>query len=413
MKQMSESTEKLQLSFKKYLSEDMDKSENIKQTLIGVLLGIIIISLLLGMLLAFILSGVVTNIKRMANLLGMAEKGDLTVRNPARRKDEIGELGDKVNSVLESRKSMVEKVMDTTNDISSLRHKLAEISSTSLDNVGRISCGIKNVVENVKSAIPGSGESINGIDRLAEGARVVTEATEKVLSDGIRAMEIAFSGEKNVEEAEKLIRRITETVGQIADSINKLNESSGKIGDITNTITDIASKTNLLALNAAIEAARAGQQGKGFTVLADEIRKLSEGSNRAAGEIKQQIVDIRGKIQYAVENINEGVLGVGEGVSKINTVKTSILEIIESIRFVVEAIKSTAKTAAVQTSSAEGLYRTVDSISKAASEAVVTGETIDRSLEEQKRVIGDIERLSKKLDDASEKLAGILKQYGL
>lgn len=411
MKQYDTSTKKLEGSFKGYLTNDVKSSEKIREGIIISLVIVTLISLVLGMVLALVLSNNILNpIRAMTHLLNKAVDGDLTVRAQLNRNDEIGELGEKVNCILDGQQKMVGQVMSTTKDISTLKQKLSEVFNQSRENISKISGGIKNVVDNIKNGVPSSHNSFKNMDQLVSGVKGVSEATSKVVNDGIKAIEVACTGEKSVEEAEVVIKKVTDTVQQIAGSINELEFSSGKIGDITNTITDIASRTNLLALNAAIEASRAGQQGKGFAVLADEIRKLAEGSNRAAGEIKNQIKEIQGKIQFAVDNMNQGVHGVEEGVEKINQVKTNINEIIDSMRYVVDSVKDTAEIAYKQTDTTEAFVKVVDNITKAASDTVSTSEKLNKNVEVQTGIFKEMEALSKKLDEASENLCQVLKQ---
>jgi methyl-accepting chemotaxis protein len=402
---------KLEASFKQYLAQDIDKSDEIKEEILRWLFAIALVALLLGMLFAFVLSNHIVNpVRAMISMLSRAESGDLTVRTEIRRKDELGELGQKVNNVLDGQQKMVGQVLNTTQEINSLKKKLREIFSQSRDNVTRISGGLKNVVDHMKSGIPSPEGGTRDLDRIVEGARGVSEASGKAVGDGMKAMEAAVSGEKSAMEAEEVIRKVTDTVRQMAGSINDLEASSERIGSITNTITDIASRTNLLALNAAIEASRAGQQGKGFAVLADEIRKLAEASSRSAAEIKSQIKEIQGRIEFAVDCMNKGVHGVEEGVGKIAGVKANIGGIINSIRYVVDSIKSTAETAGKQSNSTEQLARVMNNITKTASETVSTSETLDKDLQLQEGIIKEIERMTSTLDDASEKLNKALEQ---
>ena len=410
--QQQESLLKLEKSFMQYLSNDIEKSNNLKKTLIWVLAGMALLSLLIGMMTALLLSRNILNpLKKLTNLLGKAENGDLTDRINDRRRDEFGVLGDKVNKVLDGQQKMVEQVKNTSGDIGVLRKKLAELFMHSRENTGRVSSGVRNVIDGIKSGVGRPGENLKEIGNMAASANSLSEATDKVVQSGMKAIEMAATGEKSVEEAEEVIRKVTGTVREIANSINQLDDSSNKIGAITNTITEIASKTNLLALNAAIEAARAGQQGKGFTVLADEIRKLSEGSNKAAGEIKHLITEIQKRIQFAVDRIGEGVSSVDTGVGKINKARSNIIEITESVKYVIESLKATASAVQAQKSTAAELASAFDTLTREASQTVATGEDVGLELEKQQEAMKQMEEVSKKLDDFSENINRVLKYF--
>lgn len=410
--QQQESLLKLEKSFMQYLSNDIEQSNNLKTTLIWVLVCMALLSLLIGVGTALLLSrNILKPLKRLTTLLGKAENGDLTDRINDRRRDEIGVLGDKVNRVLDGQQRMVEQVKNTSGDIGVLRQKLAELFKHNRENTGRVSKGVKNVIESIKSGVGRPGENFKEIGNIAASANNLSEATDKVVKGGMKAIEMAATGERSVQEAEEVIRKVTGTVREIADSINQLDDSSNKIGAITNTITEIASKTNLLALNAAIEAARAGQQGKGFTVLADEIRKLSEGSNKAAGEIKHLITEIQKRIQFAVDRIGEGVSSVDTGVGKINTARSNIIEISESVKYVIDSLKAAASAVQVQKTTAAELASAYDTLAREASQTVATGEDVGLELEKQQEAIGQMEEVSKKLNDFSENIDRVLEYF--
>ena len=402
----------LEGSFKQYLAEDVRKSNELKSALLWSLGGMALISLLIGMLIALFLSrNIVKPIKNITSLLGRAESGDLTARTTVGSRDEIGMLGDKVNRVLDGHRKMVEQVAGTTGDIGILRKKLADLFIHSRDNAGKVYGSVKSVVEGINADGKRPEIDIKGINELAAGVGDFSVATDKVVKDGMKAIEAALTGEKSVEEAGDAIKNVTGTVREIADAINQLDASSNKIGVITNTITEIASRTNLLALNAAIEAARAGQQGKGFTVLADEIRKLAEGSNKAAGEIKALIAEIQKRIGYAVDRIGEGVSGVDEGVERINKARENIYDITESIKFVIESLKSAAAAVRNRKIAADELMKLAEGLNGSTGMSVAAGELVETELEKQKEAISQMEEMSGKLDEISDNMNRVLERF--
>jgi methyl-accepting chemotaxis protein len=410
--QQKQSLASLESAYKGYLSEDVQKSRELKNTLMWTLAIIVFISLLIGMLFALMLSkNILSPLRKMTNVLKKAGEGDLTERISNGRNDEIGKLGESVNGVLDGQQKMLEQVRTTSGDIGVLRRGLSELFSHSRENAGKVSSGIKSIMDGIAAGAKHSGEDIGKIGRTDIEANDFASTTGKAVRDGMKAIKMAASGEKSVTEAESVIRDATETVRQIADSINDLEDSSSKIGAITNTITEIASKTNLLALNAAIEAARAGQQGKGFTVLAEQIRKLSEGSNKAAGEIKQLIREIQGRIQFAVDKIGDGVSSVDEGANKIDAARGSIIQIAGTVNNIVETLKEAAIAVKARQDNTAELAGALDTISKAASQTAADRDAIDAGLEQQKKNMKQIEDMAVKLDEVSGTLDSLVKHF--
>lgn len=396
----SDNINKLRLSFNNYFADDIKTSENIKNTILWIFIAVTLFSIILGMIIAILLSKKIAHpIKSLSTMLARVEKGDLTVRANLKGSGEIGDLGEKVNSVLNGQQKMVEQFRDTTNEISNLKQRLLVLVKQNRESVNKISYYKKTDITLENKAL--------NTQSLITDVRTVSEQTQKAVGDSMKAIEVAMSREKEVEEAKIVINTVNETVKSIAASISRLESSSGRIGEITNTITQIASQTNLLALNAAIEANRAGEQGKGFAVVADEIRKLSNASNSSAGEIKTQIKEIQSNISFAVEKMNLGLVGVEDGASRINEVKEGISEIIESVNQVAEAIKISADKASTHYDATIQFIEAIDSMSKPLNETSSTSIDLNESIELQARTLKDLEQISQLLQEASDEIKNI------
>lgn len=407
LRQCMDSAQKLEKSFDSYLAEDINTSERIKGDLIKALAGIAVLSLIIGLATALFLARSISNpIKSLIDVLKTAANGNLSVRAGLRRKDEIGELAEKINIMLEEQQKAFEKVMVAFKDISGPENDLTAAILRWKENIDRISSALKRTTADMrKNRSHGGAETcISGIGQLAAAASSMEEVIVAAVNDGQKAIELAANGEKSIEEAENVIKNITETVQQISSSIKELDESSGRIGNITNTITELASRTNLLALNAAIESARAGQQGKGFAVLAEEIRKLSERSNSAAVDIKELITEIQTKVCLAVANINAGVQCVEDGIRKVRETRDNIGKTMDCMGGVVECVKNISKIADVQAECAAKLMKAVGAIEKDTGETIIPRENIDLVIKQQRDIITEAEQLSEKLKQASKAL---------
>ncbi|HEX9060550.1 MAG TPA: methyl-accepting chemotaxis protein [Clostridia bacterium] len=398
----------LDTSFKEYLSDDLRKQRAIFMSLAA----IILIALITGMLLSYMIYNILSAVKKLSMVLGKAEKGDLTERVEVQRKDEVGQLTELVNRQLDGHLKTLRQLETTAKSINALKGKMNEVLGLSRENAGKISTGIKSIAGKVKKGVLSSCEGFNSIFKFDSDG--TSDMTSKVVSEGMKVVETAASGERLATDAQEAVKRVTKTVIEMADAVKNLEASSGKVGTITNTIKEFASRTNLLALNAAIEAARAGQQGKGFAVLAAEIRKLADGSKKAAEEIKIQVTEIQEGITTAARNMNEGVKDVESGEKKINEVRISINEVISSVKSLVEIVVGASSNDLGQKNVTEKLKKAVGDMERAASEAAAATEGIDKNMEnENARIRHEMELLSVNIDEAYGKLNEMLGQYKL
>ncbi len=203
--------------------------------------------------------------------------------------------------------------------------------------------------------------------------------TKEVAKGSANATEIAQIGSQTVEQTIRGMHIIQEKVSLSAKRVQEMGTRSEEIGAIVATIDDIASQTNLLALNAAIEAARAGEHGKGFAVVADEVRKLAERSTSATGEIADLIKGIQTTVNEAVSAMNEGTQEVNVGVEKANEAGTALKEILNASEAVSRQADLASEAVGEMTLASSELVGAIDSVSAIVEELTAASEEMSAS----------------------------------
>ncbi len=278
-----------------------------------------------------------------------AAEGDLTGRAEVTA-DVVGSLGDSFNLMIDQLSRLIGRVNQTSSRVVSAS---SEIIATT-EQMSRSSEIQAEQIANVTSAVE---EMSISISQVSDNAAATSEAAT-------RASEIAVEGEREVTEAVKAVLQIRETVQGTADRIKALGESSVEIGEIIEVIDDIATQTNLLALNAAIEAARAGEAGRGFTVVADEIRRLAERSAKATKDIATLIQGIQGETADAVRLMESSAGQVEEGAELAEKAGRALGEITENVNISAQLIQEISLASKQQAKGAEGIVQSMEDISE-------------------------------------------------
>ena len=287
--------------------------------------------------------------------MDMFASGDLTVSVPSDSDDAIGRLFDGFNRSVENISAIMTRLEET---IETTAAAAAEISSST----EQLSAGVQE-----QSA------------QSAEVAAAVEEMTRTVLENSKNAQETAHTASENgklAEEGAEIVSRTTEkmkkisrVVGDSASTVTKLGQSSKAIGEIVSVIDDIADQTNLLALNAAIEAARAGEQGKGFAVVADEVRKLAERTTQATKQIETMISTVQSETEDAVTSMQGGTKEVEEGIVLADKAREAISGIEKHTKNAVDMITQIAAASEEQSATSEEISRNAEVISNVSTES--------------------------------------------
>ncbi len=292
---------------------------------------------------------IITPIREAVSALNKIADGDLTHRLQDSRKDEIGQIAISANRMTASLASLIRDVISSSHDVASAA---TEVSA----NAEEISAGIDEQSSNlnqVSAAVEQMNASIIEVASKSAHAESLASNSGDQAQSGAEVVGLTVSGIQSVEE---LVNKSARTVGD-------LGERSIQIGEIINTINDIADQTNLLALNAAIEAARAGEHGRGFAVVADEVRKLAERTTSATSEVSESINEIQSETKQAVNSIKSCQSEMATGVSFAKEAGESLSSILDANAAVNTEISGIAAATDEQSAACSSISENIENIS--------------------------------------------------
>ncbi len=274
-------------------------------------------------------------------------------------------------------------------------------TSLSMDQLARaidqIAAGAAEQAQAVERTSASINRSTETMERVAASARSVAEATE-------RTTEVSRDGAGTVDKMVQAMTSIKEISSNIATKINQVGHHSSEIGKIVETIDDIAGQTNLLALNAAIEAARAGEQGRGFAVVADEVRKLAERSSEATKEIASLIKSAQADIAEAVQTVDRGVTEIESGAHLSEEAGTALAQIIQAATLTASQAQEIEKASAEMSAIGAQVVKAVDEVSEVVEQNTAATEQMAASSRQVRQAIDTIAAVSEENGAASEQV---------
>ena len=326
----------------------------------GIFLSLITIAALI-----VITWSVFSSIKR--NLLGVVnslraiaqENGDLTLRLKADTGDEIGDLVFWFNSFMDKLQDVIRNVINTSEPLGAVANNLAEVASDANSAID----AQRQSADRAKAAVD---EMSHTVDEVANSASLAADAA-------VDATKTAREGQVTVQETVGSIQHLAKNVSDIQQVIHKLEEDSSRVGSVLDVIKGIAEQTNLLALNAAIEAARAGEQGRGFAVVADEVRTLASRTRESTDEIRNTIEKLQSAAQTAVQVMSESSKQAQLSVDNANNAGSSLDGIHASITNINSMNNTIANATREQARVSQEIVEIIHDIHTS------TGQTLDRS----------------------------------
>ncbi|BFH60815.1 methyl-accepting chemotaxis protein [Paenibacillus azoreducens] len=378
----------------------------------NIILGTISVltSLIVGLI---TIKAIVNPLKDMQRLMMKAEQGDLTERGTYESKDEIGTLTKDFNQMIDG----ISTIMSTVNKQAQV---LYENSNLVADHVKETAAASEQIAASMEQVAAGSRdqktaskENAVALEELANGIEVIVDKATTATELSSHSSNTAQQGSIILDKAVKQMKAIYESVKLTGEDMKQLNESSEQVGQISDVIAEIANQTNLLSLNASIEAARAGESGRGFTVVAAEVRKLAEQTGDYANRIANLIKEVQSRMQQttrSVELVQNDVLSGMEIVDKAGETFETIVESVQKVTFEMQETSASTEEMSAGTEEISASTEEMASIAEEASEAV---QKVLAASETQLASVQTISASTEELRALSRDLQSIVKQFRL
>lgn len=340
--------------------------------------------------------------------------GNLTLKTlPVESNDEIGALTGSFNTMSTNLRKLITNMASTSEQVSASSEELTANAHQAAQAATNVAETVTEVAEGMEKQLQHVDGTRNNVDRVSTDIENMTAEAQEVAADTVETADAARQGEALMKTATERMQGIEQVVRQLEGVVQKLGDNSQQIGQIVETIANIADQTNLLALNAAIEAARAGDAGRGFSVVAEEVRKLAEQSSVAAEEIKNRIGSVQADTNAAVNAMQKGTLEVQQGAEAVQSVGVQFSKIMEMVTSIEQKMHSISKSANTVADEAKNIVTAVDNIDDVSRVTSNHTQTISAAAEEQSASSEEIAAASQALANMATEMQNAIGKFKL
>lgn len=360
----------------------------------------------------FLITRISKSLKNLAYLSEEVADGNLTVHIVERNeKDEVGNLTTSMKRMVANLKELNEQINYSATEVAAASEELFASSEQSTKAAEQIVTITQDSAEGADSQLQMVNGLSSSIEQMSAGLQQIAGNSEEMKSATEAATEATIKGSMRVKEVVEQMKEISITVGEASLTITQLGEKTEQIEGVIRIITRIAEQTNLLALNAAIEAARAGEHGKGFAVVADEVRKLAEESKQSATKISDTIKDIQLETNKAVKSMVEGSDKVTAGLQFTNEVNGLFTEIEGAIKNVSAKVLGVATSAQVMASVSNDIVTSIQGVKEVAEDFVRANLESSAATEEQLATMEEVASSSQSLSKLADDLQVLVSNF--
>lgn len=381
-------------------------------TLTNVIIGIV--SFLLCLFVGYItVNMIVKPLRQMQRLMEQAEQGDLTVRGTYESKDEIGVLMKDFNKMMEGLSSIMSTVHERSELLLHNSRLVSDNANETAQATEHIAASMEQIATGSQLQQTASEENAIALEEFARGIQSIVENTASVAELASHSALQAEKGNATIVDAMEQMKSINQSVHTTESAVEQLLDHSLQIEKIIDVITNIAGQTNLLALNASIEAARAGESGRGFSVVAGEVRKLAEQSSESAKQIAELISVMQNSTQETVNAMGYVRQEVASGMKVVAQAGQMFEHIMALVQQVTGQVQETSAATEEMSAGTEEITASVDEMAKVATDASSAVQSVVAASEEQLASVETISASIEQLKQMAEELQMMVNRFRL